>query len=122
MFPALLQGEELTQKDFVFGVRLPGAAKAWPLTAFTDKRVINDSAGFQNLVLVGDAKTRTVRAYDRGDLEFSEDLQADGTGWTVTEEALVASDGRKAPRIAGHVAYWFAWSGYLGDEAEYYDG
>ena len=122
MFPALSTDQELTQKDFVFGVRLPGAAKAWPLTAFSKKRVINDSAGFQNLVLVGDAKTRTVRAYDRGDLEFSEDLMADGTNWAVTEEALVASDGRKAPRIAGHVAYWFAWSGYLGDEAEYYDG
>ena len=122
MFPALLKGQELTQKDFVFGVRLPGGAKAWPLTAFADKHVINDSAGFQNLVLVGDAKTRTARAYDRGDLEFSEDLMADGATWTVTEDALVASDGRKAPRVAGHVAYWFAWSGYLGDEADYYDG
>ncbi len=122
MFPALLKGKELTQKDFVFGVRLAGGAKAWPLAAFSDKKVINDSAGFQNLVLIGDAKTRTVRAYDRGELEFAQDLRADGVDWIMTEDALVASDGRKAARVAGHVAYWFAWAGYLGDDAEYYDG
>lgn len=122
MFPALLKGQELTQKDFVFGVRLAGGAKAWPLTAFSDKKVINDSAGFQNLVLIGDAKTRTVRAYDRGEFEFSEDLMADGATWTMTEDALLAPDGRKAARVAGHVAYWFAWAGYLGDDAEIYDG
>ena len=118
MFPALLQGRELAQKDYVFGVRLAGGAKAWPLEAFAGRRVINDTVGFHNLVLVGDAATRTVRAYDRGELVFSEDLEAGGLGWTLTEDALVAPDGRRAPRVAGHVAYWFAWAGYLGDQSE----
>ena len=86
------------------------------------KRQINDQAGFQNLVLIGDAKTRTVRAYDRGDLTFSEDLKAGGAQWQMTEEALVSPDGKKAPRVAGHVAYWFAWAGYLGDRSEFYEG
>ncbi len=120
MFPALLKGKALTEKDYVFGVRLPGGAKAWPVQAFAERRVINDVVGFQNLVLIGDAATRTVRAYDRGDLEFSEDLRADGVTWEVTEEALLAPDGRRAPRVAGHVAYWFAWAGYLGDSAEFF--
>ena len=120
MFPALLKGRELTQKDYVFGVRLSGGAKAWPLETFRNRSVLNDTAGFHNLVLLGDARTRTVRAYDRGDLTFSDALEADGVTWTMTEEALVAPDGRQAPRVAGHVAYWFAWAGYLGEDAALY--
>ncbi|MBF9036343.1 DUF3179 domain-containing protein [Rhodobacterales bacterium HKCCE2091] len=118
MFPALAGGEEHEVKDYVFGVRLAGGAKAWPLEAFAGGRVINDSVGFTNLVLVGDAETRTVRAYDRGELEFDAELNAGGQRWTLTEEALVAPDGARAPRVAGHIAYWFAWSGYLGATAE----
>ncbi|RZW02346.1 MAG: DUF3179 domain-containing protein [Rhodobacteraceae bacterium] len=121
MFPAFLADDSLAQKDYVFGVRLPGGAKAWPLMAFKGGRVINDTVGFQNLVLVGDEATRTVRAFDRGDLTFDQDLATDGARWTLTEDALVAPDGRKAPRVAGHVAYWFAWAGYLGDASETYD-
>ena len=65
---------------------------------------------------------RTVRAYDRGMLEFSDALEADGISWSLTEDALIAPDGRTAPRVAGHVAYWFAWDGYLGADAELYEG
>ena len=42
--------------------------------------------------------------------------------WVLTEDALVGADGRKAPRVAGHIAYWFAWAGYLGDESDFFDG
>ncbi len=122
MFPTLVDQSAHQQKDYVFGVRLAGGAKAWPLTAFQGGRVINDQVGFHNLVLVGDAATRTVRAYDRGELEFAQDLSADGQVWSMTEDALIAPDGRQAPRVAGHISYWFAWSGYLGDDAELWRG
>ena len=38
--------------------------------------------------------------------------------WRITEAALVGADGASLPRVAGHVAYWFAWDGYLGPKAE----
>ncbi len=118
MFPASLSSEALNQKDYVFGVRLAGGSKAYPLEAFEGGRVINDAVGFQNLVLIGDAATRSVRAYDRGETRFDAKL-SDGTNtWQITEDALIAPDGRKAPRVAGHIAYWFAWVGYLGDSSE----
>ncbi len=126
MFPAALRDEALLQKDQVFGVRLPGGAKAWPLEAFAGGAVINDRAGLTELVLVGDQETRTVRAYRREGLEFMEGQAADrlvskdGVEWTVTEDALTAPDGRSLERLPGHVAYWFAWAGYLRD-AELYD-
>ncbi|MGR3660977.1 MAG: DUF3179 domain-containing protein [Paracoccaceae bacterium] len=121
MFPAQVDQSQHKQKDYVFGIRKFGGAKAWPLKAFATKHVLNDAILDTNLVLIGDAKTRTVRAYERQNLTFDADLIADGTQWTATEDALTAPDGRQLPRVAGHIAYWFAWNGYLGAESELYE-
>ena len=125
MFPAQVDQTRLAQKDYVFGIRTFGGAKAWPVTAFEGGRVINDNVAGLNVVLVGDRLGRTVRAYDRGDRVFDATdnpgkVSSAGTGWTVTEEALLGPDGARAPRVAGHIAYWFAWDGYLGSRSEFY--
>ncbi|MEM8755552.1 MAG: DUF3179 domain-containing protein, partial [Pseudomonadota bacterium] len=126
MFPAAAGGP-LAKKDYVFGVRAFGGQKAWPLAAFGGGRVINDSVGAKDVVLTGAATGRTVRAYDRKGLSFeagpdAETLVGDGQSWRVTEAALVGDDGRKLPRVPGHVAYWFAWNNYLGPKAELFEG
>ena len=125
MFPALVDQTRLKQKDYVFGIRSVGAAKAWPVAAFGDGRVINDRVGQQEVVLVGDARTRSVRAYARGGRSFEASvdrgrLSGPGGLWRVEEEALVGPDGTRLPRVPGHVAYWFAWDGYLGVQSELY--
>lgn len=104
-------------------MRVAGGAKAWPLEAFADMPVINDQVGLSNVVLIGNAATQTVRAYDRGDLEFtsgSNGVVGPGGAWTISEGALLGPDGQNLPRLPGHVAYWFAWDGYLGAESELY--
>ncbi|MEM1163367.1 MAG: DUF3179 domain-containing protein, partial [Pseudomonadota bacterium] len=125
MFPAASDQTLLQQKDHVFGIRTFGAAKAWPVTAFEGGQVINDRVGDLNVVLIGDRLGRTIRAYDRGDRVFRPgetplELSAGDQRWTVDEEFLTGPDGLKAPRIAGHIAYWFAWNNYLGSAAELY--
>jgi hypothetical protein len=124
MFPALADQGRQRQKDYVFGIQQFGAAKAWPITAFARHPVINDAVADVAVVVIGDADTRSARAYERGALQFSRrsgTLRSDdGTIWTMGEEALTAPDGRSLPRVAGHVSYWFAWDGYLGDAAELY--
>jgi hypothetical protein len=124
MFPAVVDQSRQKQKDYVFGIRRFGGAKAWPLTAFRRNPVINDAVADFPVVLLGDAETRSARAYERGDLRFAMKsgklTSSDGAVWQTGEEALVAADGRVLPRVAGHVAYWFAWDGYLGDAAELY--
>lgn len=125
MFPTLVDERQHKQKSYVFGIRSFGGAKAWPLRAFRRKPVINDALNGENLVLIGDAKTRSVRAYERGDLSFKMRngflTGSDGKIWKSTEDALV-SEGRSLPRVAGHIAYWFAWNGYLGSESALYEG
>lgn len=129
MFPTVVRDESaLKRKDYVFGIREFGAAKAWPVDVFKgSKTVINDRVGGTNIVLIGDAETRTVRAYQRDGLSFTKggkegELKAGETVWQVTEDGLIAPDGRALGRVAGHVAYWFAWDGYLGVKSELYPG
>jgi hypothetical protein len=125
MFPTRTDEARLRQKDYVFGIRDVGAAKAWPLAAFAGGAVINDAVGDRALVLIGDAAARSVRAYERGERNFEAAAEADrirGPGglWTVTEAALLGPDGARLARVPGHVAYWFAWDGYLGVRSELY--
>jgi len=126
MFPAIVRDESvLKRKEYVFGIREFALAKAWPIAAFRDVRVINDGIGDRNLVLIGNAATRSVRAYERGDLEFAlaanhEQLTTGTDTWAISEEALVAQNGTTLPRVPGHISYWFAWDGYMGVGSELY--
>ncbi len=122
MFPAAIGDRAIAPKDYVFGVRAFGGAKAWPVESFRDKHVLNDAVGFVDIVLLGDAATRTVRAYRRDGRSFAaaakpNEIVEGGRVWTVGEENLLGPAGEKLPRVAGHVAFWFAWAGYLGPEA-----
>ncbi len=126
LFPALVERTDIDPKDYVFALRSSGTDKAWSLASFRETPVINDSAGALNITLVGDAETRTVRAYRTDGTEFRQtddprQLVANGETWTVNEEALANAGGTSFPRLPGHIAYWFAWAGYLGDSGELAD-
>lgn len=118
MFPALVDDQRLEAKDYVYAVRVDGLAKAWPLTDFEGGKVINDRIGDLPVVLVGDAGTRTVRAFLRDDVvvkatDVPGTVQVGDDRWNVEEGGLVAADGRTMERLPGHIAYWFAWQGFV---------
>ena len=124
MFPAAVGREdEVRRKDYVFGIRDVGAAKAWPVQVFEGGRVINDAVGNRDVVLIGDAATRTVRAYERDGRTFVKSgqtgmLSGQAGLWRIEEDYLESPEGTRLPRVAGHVSYWFAWDGYLGVKSE----
>jgi hypothetical protein len=123
MFPARVDDDRLYAKTYVFALREGGDEKAWPLSAFADETVINDRLGDRDVVLIGDAATRTVRAYAAGGRDFAaiEDVTdrvtSSGKSWTVTEDALVGPGGERLERLAGHIAYWFAWQSFKPEAA-----
>ncbi len=127
MFPVLVPDERLQPKDYVFALRAGADEKAWPLSAFAGGRVINDSLGERDIVLIGNAETRTVRAYEAGGRDFTavpettQQIEGGGEVWQVEEEALVGATGTRLARLPGHIAYWFAWSGYKGSAPFYQD-
>jgi hypothetical protein len=47
-------------------------------------------------------------------------LQAPDGVWKVTESVLIGPKGERLGRVAGHIAYWFAWDGYLGNRSALY--
>ena len=123
MFPTNTDSSRLNPKDYVFALRSSVIEKAWPLKLFEGGKVINDTAGILDLVLIGDAATRTVRAYRREGLDFTKSERTDqvlqgGALWSVTEDALVGPNGKTLPRLPGHIAYAFAWNGYFGKQGE----
>jgi hypothetical protein len=115
MFPVLVPDERLAPKDYVFALR--GAHdKAWSLAAFEGGRVINDED--LDIVLIGDAATRSVRAYQSGGRRFAATadpamINADGQDWKVEESGLVGPGGARLERLPGHIAYWFAWQDFF---------
>ena len=118
MFPVLVPDERLAPKDYVFALRADGHQRAWSLDEFAGGRVINAKVGDLPVVLVGDAATRTVRAYASDGREFAAGsepttLVADAQNWQIEENALVGPDGERLERLPGHIAYWFAWQGFV---------
>jgi Protein of unknown function (DUF3179) len=123
MFPALVDEASLKAKDYVFALRGAGLEKAWPLSLFERSGVINDSAGTLSLTLIGDPATRSVRAYATDGQAFrtadaANTLLLGDDIWRISEDALVGPRGEELHRLPGHIAYWFAWSGYFGDRGE----
>ena len=123
MFPTNTDASRIAPKDYVFALRSSVIEKAWPLKLFKGGAVINDKAGILDVVLIGNAATRTVRAYRSEGLEFAKAERSDqllhaGAAWAVTEDALIGPNGKSLPRLPGHIAYAFAWNGYFGKQGE----
>ena len=133
MFPVWQRSNLLETKDRIYAMQVDGIPKAYPVDILIEEQVVNDTIGEMNLVLVatrGDVTVQAgpvttynaggeVRAYDRGEEMFTPGPDADtlidstGRAWQVTEEALLGPDGESAPRINGHLAYWFGWYSFF---------
>ncbi len=126
MFPALVKDEKtVKRKDYIFGMRGAGGARAWPLKAFAGGKVINDAVGLKNVVLIGDEASRTVRAYYRQDQEFqpgadASTLNGPGGVWKITEDFLAGPNSATLRRAPGAVSYWFPWENYYGNRTTLY--
>ena len=137
MFPVAQRSDALDDKAQVYVIRIEGLPKAYPIDALTAERVVNDTVGATNVVLiapggallvngdnqyVGEVSYQAgseVRAYDRGDEVFTFNgdgrtlTDSAGSTWQVTEDALIGPDGQTAPRLGGHLAYWFGWYAFF---------
>ncbi|MEM7000704.1 MAG: DUF3179 domain-containing protein [Pseudomonadota bacterium] len=122
MFPTLTDDRSLPQKAEVFGLRMSGANKAWPLKNFRGGKVINDQIGVIPVVLIGDSKSRQVRAYRRDQNQFEKankqltEIKSGDATWRVAEDALHGPAGEQLTRLPGHLSFWFAWHNYLGGQ------
>jgi len=136
MFPVWQRSQRLPFKSWVYGLRIGEAPKAYPVDGIAREDVINDAIAGTPVVLVvgvgnlalqgvgreGDFVFRVgaeVRAYARGDHQFASGpdegsvIDEAGLVWRMTEDALIGPAGQRMERIAGHLAYWFAWYAFF---------
>ncbi|GAB5491751.1 MAG: hypothetical protein Phog2KO_19660 [Phototrophicaceae bacterium] len=127
MFPSFQQNTDTVQnKEMIFGLIISDTPRAYPLTILVDEPVVNDTLDDLEIVIISEASPErdffepggaAVRAYERAGLTFSLDdngvlVDDMGNTWQLTEDTLIAEDGRRLERIAGHLAFWFGWYGF----------
>jgi hypothetical protein len=123
MFPVSPRSAELLTKTVVLAIRAGRASKIFPLEVFAREPVVNDRVGRTEVVVVGRADSRAVRAYARGSRRFeaggsSGELIEMGRGvrWRMEEERLVnQATGETLPRLGAHLVYWFGWHAFYPD-------
>ena len=134
MFPVWLRDETFQPKQVVVGLTVGESAKAYSIRDLQAERLINDTVGGMNVVVVASPESRAGRIYKRGDLTFTpvdDDnpdlapaalLDDSSARWTVTEEGLVADTDSelRLPRIPSITSFWFGWYQYHPD-TEIYD-
>ncbi|MDK1079969.1 MAG: DUF3179 domain-containing protein [Anaerolineae bacterium] len=133
MFPVWQRSSLLETKDRIYALQVESIPKAYPVDLLVEEQVVNDTIGETNVVLIAardDINVKSgpiltynaggeVRAFDRKDQTFKLGpdantlLDSAGRSWQITEEALVSPDGELAPRINGHLAYWFGWYSFF---------
>ena len=122
MFPIWNRDERLVPKQLVLGVVAEGAYKAYSIDALQHDRVVNDSVGGANLVVVASSLSADALAFRSEGKQFSllDDaseslpdmlLDEDGDVWHVERDRLWKDDD-PAQTLSLHpanVSFWFGW-------------
>jgi len=110
----------LQPRELVIGVKVNGAAKAYPLSALQKQSPIVDTIGTTHVIVLLGEDRKSVRAFERGKYElFAKpgtpllvDAQT-GSEWDFTGTAVSGPlKGTRLPKIAVLSDYWFDWRTY----------
>ena len=130
MFPVWNRDHTLEAKDEVLGLSIGNTHRAYPVMKLREMRVVNDTLGDLNVVIVSSAMSSDARVFERGNEVFSLDSSAsdafaipstliddEGATWTVSQTGLAKSGGagETLSRLPSFVAFWFGWYAFHPD-------
>ena len=136
-FPVWKRSDALETKEVVLGLAVDDSFKAYPVAALQQDRVINDSVGGTDVVVIASPNSEAARVYERGEFRFAlgadasaaaglptELVDSDGGVWQVTEEHLVsaADASHVLGRLPTHMSFWFGWFQFHPDTEIYSQG
>ncbi len=128
MFPTFGVDSRLPEKSNVIGVASGGESLAFPVDLIVAERVINATIADAKVVVVGHPLTGVLGVFERADIRFKqgedsrEIVDDSGTVWSVTDDALISSDGRSLKRIPAKELFWFAWVAFFPGTGVYEGG
>jgi len=122
-FPVWQRSARLPRDEEVLGLRVGGAAKAYPAAAVVAAGVVNDRLAGVPVVVVAEPESGALRVFRRGEGALRRDasgalVDQRGAAWIETETALLPPAGSgEAPleRLPSHHALWFGWFGFFPD-------
>ena len=130
-FPVWERSDALATKAVVLGLNHGGESRAYPVETLQRERVVNDTLGGRDIVILGSSISQGTRVYLRDGIDFAfagddptpgglaTTLTGDGATWTVTEDYLEAPGGRRLDRVPSHMSFWFGWFAFNTDTTIY---
>ena len=122
MFPIWNRDERLAPKQLVLGVVVEGAFKAYSIDAMNQSRLVNDSVGDVDLVVVASSLSADALAFRSEGNSFTlpDDvpvglpttlLDEDGAVWHVERDRLWKDDDPTETLLLhpANVSFWFGW-------------
>ena len=136
MFPVWNRDVTFEPKAVIVGLSIGDSAKAYRVVDLQQVRLINDTLGDLNVVVVASPDSRAGRIYERGDTVFrlpasnqpdatpSVLVDENGVEWQTTETGLVnqADPSGVLPRVPSLTSFWFGWFQYHPDTEVYQPG
>ncbi len=122
MFPIWNRDESLLPKQLVLGVVAKDGYKAYSIDALRQDRIVNDSVGGVDLVVVGSSLSADALAFRSEGIQFTlpDDapdslpdllIDEDGAVWHVERGKLWKDDSPEEtlPLHPANVSFWFGW-------------
>ncbi len=122
MFPIWNRDERLAPKQLVLGVVVEGAFKAYSIDAMNQSRLVNDSVGDVDLVVIASSLSADALAFRSEGNSFTlpDDvpvglpttlLDEDGAVWHVERDRIWKDEDptEALPLHPANVSFWFGW-------------
>jgi len=127
MFPVAWRDARLRAKDWVYGLHVDGYARAWPLSVFENRYILNETFHHKKLTLIATGPLKSIRVYETTGVEFSRFtgdslLDTRGRKWAIDEDALILQGSAiRLERYPGQRVFWFAWYAFFPKTSLYRD-
>ncbi len=133
MFPIWNRDPRLEAKREVLGLTLAGVDKAYPVTMLRKLRVVNDTVGDRDIVILASGASSDARVFERMGQTFAlapgDDpdgaplalVDEDGAEWEVRQDGLhkTGGGGEALSRIPSLIYFWFGWFAFHPDTLLY---
>jgi len=107
------RSKRLPDREIVIGISVDGQDKAYPMRSVLAQSPIIDTVGRRHIVLLAGDDGRSIRAFDRGNVELFRNgnklFDASGTEWDFNGRGSNGAQLRPLPLLKD---YWFDWENY----------